>query len=114
MVMWLPFGMKDSKGKAKELSQWESDLRRREAVRVAVLFPWILAINYSMIWILTEFSILRWNLLGVKDIRRREEALKSGMLPRYTQIELSSMVIFHYDSYGTINRVFSLTYNSMS
>jgi len=64
VVMWLPFGMKDSKGKAKELSQWESDLRRREAVRVAVLFPWILAINYSMIWILTEFSILRWNLLG--------------------------------------------------
>ena len=46
--MWLPFGMKDSKGKAKELSQWESDLRRREAVRVAVLFPWILTINYSL------------------------------------------------------------------
>jgi len=44
--MWLCFGMKDSKGKAKELSQWESDLRRRESVRVLALpFPWILAIN---------------------------------------------------------------------
>jgi len=46
VVMWLCFGMKDSKGKAKELSQWESDLRRRESVCVlALLFPWILAIN---------------------------------------------------------------------
>jgi hypothetical protein len=112
--MWLPFGMKDSKGKAKELSQWESDLRRREAVRVAVLFPWILAINYCMTWILTEFFYSSVESLGVKDIRRREEALKSGMLPRYTQIELSSMVIFHYNSYGTMNRVLSLIYNSMS
>jgi hypothetical protein len=31
-------GVKDSKGKAKELSQWESDLRRREAVSVPCCF----------------------------------------------------------------------------
>lgn len=55
MVMWPSFGMKDSNGKAKELSQWESDLRRRDAVRVAVLFPWILTVNYSMTWMLTVF-----------------------------------------------------------
>ena len=110
MVMWLPFGMKDSKGKAKELSQWESDLRRREAVRVAVLFPWILAINYSMIWILTEFSILRWNLLGSR--------ISGGgrKLSRVVCFRVIHMVIFHHDSYGTrtINHVFLLTYNSLA
>jgi hypothetical protein len=63
--MWLYFGMKDSKGKAKELSQWESDLRRRESVCVlALLFPWILAINLFMTWMLTEYSILWWDFRG--------------------------------------------------
>jgi len=106
VVMWLCFGMKDSKGKAKELSQWESDLRRRESVCVlALLFPWILAINLFMTWMLTEYSILCWNFRGSRisgEGRKLSRAVCFRILCKLNLSKWLSFMLSWNNEYGVL------------